>query len=273
MRQLFLLLFLCTVSSTLMISSCKKDSSTPTNPCSGVSITVSAQLQQPGPGQANGTITVSASPSGTYTYSKDGTNFQSSGVFSNLGAGSYTFTAKNSSGCTGTTTVTLTESNPCPGVNIIINTTQVNITPCINPSANGSITVSASGSTGFTYNLNGGAYQTGNQFTGLPAGSYVVGVKDANGCTNSRTVSLANQPQGTTFSAVRSLINAKCGGCHLNGGNSGGANFDNDCSIVNDWDQINLRCVTIGNMPPSGLTAAEKTIITNWVNAGHGYTN
>jgi hypothetical protein len=61
----------------------------------------------------------------------------------------------------------------------------------------------------------------------------------------------------------------------MNGSNSGGYNFDNDCSIVNTWNQI--KAATDANRMPIQpnpiLTAAEKLKISNWVNAGHSYTN
>jgi hypothetical protein len=66
----------------------------------------------------------------------------------------------------------------------------------------------------------------------------------------------------------------------MNGGNAANYNFDQDCSIVAKWDPINKTCVlyTSGwvKMPKSPqpfFTAAEKAIITNWVNAGHRYTD
>ena len=48
-----------------------------------------------------GSITVTASGgTGTLTYSKDGTNFQASNVFTGLTAGNYTITVKDANGCT-----------------------------------------------------------------------------------------------------------------------------------------------------------------------------
>jgi uncharacterized membrane protein len=62
----------------------------------------------------------------------------------------------------------------------------------------------------------------------------------------------------------------------MNGGTGGGYNFDNNCSIVTYWNKIQSSAVTGNNMPKSPqapLTAAEKQKITNWINAGHLYTN
>jgi uncharacterized membrane protein len=83
-----------------------------------------------------------------------------------------------------------------------------------------------------------------------------------------------SQPAGPNFTNVKNIINAKCSGCHTNGGQSGGANYDGDCKIVDGWSKINQRCVVVGDMPPGGsLTTAEKNQITAWVNAGHNYTD
>ena len=53
--------------------------------------------------------------------------------------------------------------------------------------ANGSITVSATGSTGFTYNINGGAFQTTGTFNSLAVGTYSIVAKDDAGCTATKS--------------------------------------------------------------------------------------
>jgi len=247
------------------------------NPCAGVIVTVTSSQVNPATGQSNGSITASATGGTGFTYSINGGAFQASGTFSGLAAGAYTITAKNSNGCLGTTQVTLTATSLCTAV-ITITPAVVNVTPCVSPANNGSITVTASGSTGFTYNVNGGAYQASNVFANLNAGNYLIGVKDVNGCTKAQSVTIGLVPPGTTFAAVRSLITTRCSGsgCHMNGGSAAGYNFDNDCNIVTYWNQINNATVTytLKKMPlsPQALfTAAEQQTITNWINAGHVY--
>jgi hypothetical protein len=248
-----------------------------TNPCTGVTITISTTQTSPTSGQSNGSITATASPSGTYTYSINGGVYQSSGVFNNLSAGNYTVTAKNTGGCTGSAVVVLTALNPCTGITIGITPTVTNVVPCGTPAANGSIAIAANGSTGFTYNSNGGTYQASSIFSGLTAGNYIIGVKDLNGCTNTQTVVVGTATMGPNFTNVRNIIRANCGSCHLNGGNTAGYNFDNDCSIVGYWSQIKGSCVspyTLRRMPTSGaLSTTLQAQITAWVNAGHRYTD
>ena len=250
-----------------------------TNPCSGVTITVALAKTDPATGQSNGSITATASGGSGYTYSLNNGTYQASNVFSGLAAGTYTVTAKTSAGCLGSNTITLTATNPCSSTNIVLATTVVGNTPCA-ASNTGSITVNASGSTGFTYSLNGGAYQAGNVFTGLAANTFNVTAKDLNGCTKTVAVVVANVASGPLFAAVRTLITNRCGGsgCHLNGGSPKGYNFDADCSIVTYWSQINKTAVTytMTKMPINPqplLTTAEKATITAWINAGHLYSN
>jgi hypothetical protein len=248
------------------------------NPCNGITVVVSLTKVDPTSGQSNGSITATATGGSGFTYSLNGGAFQVSGTFTGLAAGTYTVTAKNSNGCLGTASITLIGTNPCNGITITITSAIVNYTPCTTP-ATGRITVTASGSSGFTYNLNGGAYQSSNIFSNLAAGTYTIGVRDANGCSNTATATVGTTAQGATFAPVRTLITNRCSGsgCHIGtGNNAAGYNFDNDCSIVTYWSQINNAAVVNGTMPKSPqpkLTAAEKQLITNWINAGHGYGN
>lgn len=262
----------CTGASTVTLTNI--------DPCAGITVVITTTQVDPSTGLTNGSITATATGGSGFTYSLNNGTFQTSGTFSNLAAGTYTITAKNSNGCVGVKQVILTATSPCTNTNIILTATIVNTTPCVTPANNGSITVTASGSTGFTYNINGGAYQTINVFSSLNAGNYIIAVKDVNGCTKTLSVTVAVIAPGPLFSQMRTLITTRCSGsgCHMNGTTTAGYNFDADCSIVTKWSQINGACVTytlkkmpISPQPP--LTTAEKQIITNWVNAGHRYTD
>jgi SprB repeat len=251
-----------------------------TNPCAGVTVTVSATSVNPTTGQSNGSITASATGGTGFTYSLNNGTYQAGGTFSGLAAGTYTVTAKNANGCLGSKQVILTAVSACSGVTITITTAVVNTTPCATPAANGSITVTATGSAGYTYNINGGAYQASNVFNNVAAGNHLIGVKDANGCSNTKSTTVGVIASGPLFAAVRNLITTRCAnGCHIGAGNNAaGYNFDSDCNVVSKWSQINQTTVTytMKKMPISPqpfFTAAEKAIITSWVNAGHRYTD
>jgi len=250
------------------------------NPCSGVTITVSASSVNPSAGQSNGTITATATGGIGFTYSINNGAFQGTGNFSNLAAGTYIITAKSAAGCLGTKTVTLSSTDPCAAKNIMINVAPTLVVPCITPTNNGKLEITASGSTGFTYSINGGAFQASGVFSSLAAGTYAITVKDADGCTKSQSFTLNLAAKGPLFTQMRALITTRCSGsnCHMNGSSRSGYNFDQDCSIVTRWDAIYKSCVTyqLKRMPISPqpiFTAAEKQLVTDWVNKGHKYTD
>lgn len=249
------------------------------NPCAGVTITVTGTTTAASAGVSNGTVSATATGATGLTYNINGGAFQPTGTFTGLVAGSYTVTAKSTAGCTGSSVFTVGTLNPCQNTTITLTATPTVSSNCVTPGT-GSIAVSASGSTGFTYNINNGAYQASGNFTALSPATYIVGVKDVNGCTQTASVIVGTVAAGPKFTAVKNLVIARCGGsgCHLNGQTQKGYNFDTDCKIVSAWNGINGSCVTytLNTMPLSpqpNLTAAEKQAITDWVNAGHGFAN
>jgi len=138
------------------------------------------------PGGSNGSASVSAS-GGTAPYSGTGT-------FSGLTAGSYTYIVTDNNGCTGSTTVVI--SQPA-AINISLGS---NTPVCVGSPIN--LTSSATGGTGaFGYAWTGpnsysatGANNSIASATTLNTGSYLLTVTDANGCsaTATTTVSVYN---------------------------------------------------------------------------------
>ncbi len=157
-------------------------------------------------GANNGSATVTpTSGTGPYTFSIDGGAFQTSGTFTGLTSGSHTVTIKDANNCTGTRTFTIgsgsgitsTQSNTltsCPGVN------------------NGTITIVPTNGTGpYTYSVNGGAYSSANPITGLAPGPYTITIRDVNGCTGTKAVTIT---QGTAIAGTSSSTNSSCPGAN-----------------------------------------------------------
>jgi len=94
-----------------LFSSCKKD--TPTPNCTGVTISVNSSQLDPTNCQSNGSITLTATPNGIYTFSINNGPYQSSNVFNNLSAGTYTFIAKNADGCISDSITISLIATPC----------------------------------------------------------------------------------------------------------------------------------------------------------------
>jgi hypothetical protein len=153
----------------------------------------------------DGSISLSSfGGTGLIQYSIDGgTTYQTSGVFNNISAGSYTCVVKDNAGCTNHMHVTISQG---PILSVALSSIQ---TLC-NGSNDGQINATSIGGTGIrNYSLNGITYQSGSNFSGLSAGTYTVFVKDITSCVKTQTV-IVNQPSVLTASV--SAIAASCFG-------------------------------------------------------------
>lgn len=281
MKKIYLVLLLA--GGTYFFSgSCGKGSDSPppsNDPCSGVSVSVNGTVTDATTGQSNGAITITSPTGAGITFAINGGAFSAASAFTNLATGTYTVTAKTAAGCTGSRQFTV-NSDACAGKVIVVSTSNIiNNVPC-NGSNSGGFTVSATGSTGFTYSVGAGAFQASNVFSGMAAGTFTVNAKDVDGCIRSTTVNVGNAPAGPFFSVVRTMMQNNCAlsGCHVNPAPTGGLNFQDDCTIVISWDRIKARAVDgiPSFMPPAPnpqLSAADKQKITDWITAGHKYTD
>lgn len=264
----------------IVIYSCSKGgggTTNPPNPCAGVTITVTATVTDATTGTNNGSIVASSTGgSGSMTYNIDGGTFQASGTFNNLAKGNHTIVAKDNKGCTGSASFTVNETNVCAGVNIVLNAVSTSSDPC---APNGTITATATGSTGFTYSLGAGAFQASNIFNNVAPGNYTVNVKDAAGCTKNTPVTVAAVAAGPLFTAAKGVIQTNCAiaGCHTGGAAAtGGLDFSVECNIVINKDRIKSRAIdgVPSIMPPTGpLPQADKDKINAWLAAGGKFTN
>lgn len=170
----------------------------------------------------------------------------------------------------------------CSGISI---TVTASVTPAAAGAANGAINATGSGSTNFTYSLNGGTFQSNGSFTGLAAGNYSITAKNPNGCTGSAQftvgsgIACAGTP-GPLFTAVKAVLAANCAlsGCHVGPNPQNGLDWTNNCMIVDNNARIKARAVDgvpsiMPPLPNAPLSAADKQKIVAWVNAGGQLTN
>ncbi len=155
-------------------------------------------------GGANGGLTASGSggSGAPYTYTLT-SPYQTNGIgsFSGLSAGTYTVIIKDVAGCTATTTAVISEP-------ALLTLAPTSIQAKCFGTATGTINVVGSGGTpSYSYNINGGAYQASNSFANQFAATYAVGIKDANGCVASQTVTIS---QPSALSIFVSSQNANC---------------------------------------------------------------
>jgi SprB repeat len=82
-------------------------------------------------------------------------------------------------------------SNPCSGVTIAVDGTVTN--PSATGASDGSIAATATGSSGITFSINGGPFQSSGNFTNLVAGTYTISAKNGNNCSGSKSFTLVAQ--------------------------------------------------------------------------------
>ena len=121
-------------------------------------------------------------------------------------SGTYRVTVTDASGCQGSASSSVTVQ-PSPSVPVVIIGDN---TSCASP--NGTITVATPTGSGYTYSINGGAFQVGRAFHGLGGGTYVVTVRNSSGCEASNQVTV--QSMGSEVDAQASS-NTPCAGATL----------------------------------------------------------
>jgi len=157
-------------------------------------------------GENNGSITLNGSGGiGTLQYGINNANYQSSNIFTDLGAGTYTFWLKDAAGCTKTLNETI-------GINSTLNASvsASQDVGCFGKNT-GSITITSTGtpSGAVQYSIDGTNFVTGNVFTGLSANTYTLKVKD-NLCTINVTSQAISQPSDLVITP--SAQNISCSG-------------------------------------------------------------
>jgi hypothetical protein len=120
-------------------------------------------------------VVTNVTPAGTYTYQWNDYLSQTIDTASVLPAGVYTVTATNSSGCSESAFVIISNDG-APTLAMGANNTF-----CENGNS-GEASVVASGTSPFTYQWNDGLSQTTDTATNLSNGLYFVSVEDVNGC-------------------------------------------------------------------------------------------
>lgn len=207
---------------------------------------------------SDGMITVNATGSSMpFQYSINGGSFQSSNIFNNLAAGTYTVEVQDAAGNT-TTTNPITINNP----------TQLTALASV---LGNTITINASGGTGtLSYSLNGMPSQSNNVFNNLAVGTYNVTIMDSNNCfITENNISVVAIPLvvSTTVTQQVSCFNGNDGIIEVNltGGvapfqySLDGVNFQDNNTFTNL--PSGTYFVTINDSNGSSTTSSQTIII------------
>ncbi|RYZ49558.1 MAG: hypothetical protein EOP49_16005, partial [Sphingobacteriales bacterium] len=139
-----------------------------------------------------GSVTIAGGMSSGYTYRIGGAGpFQAGATFPGLAAGSYIFSVQDVNGCIKDTTVIISEA-PAIGVTQIAKT---NIS-CLSPT--GSVTITGTNGTSYSYSRDGLAPQGSGVFTGLTVGVHTFQIIDASSCVKDTSIEIFNVPNPIT---------------------------------------------------------------------------
>jgi gliding motility-associated-like protein len=135
---------------------------------------------------------------GSFKYSLDEGPLQTSGLFTDLDSGNYTITVIDSLGCVLDTVATVIKIK-----NDLTMTVSKTDLICFEDGFGQIVAHANLGQPGYEYSIDGLSYQNDSIFSGLDAGTYLVSVRDANGCIVSEQIELA-QAQEIKISTVSS---------------------------------------------------------------------
>lgn len=202
-------------------------------------------------GEATLTATPSVIPSVTYTYSWDnGTTYGTVNPKSVTSAGTYTVIAKTSQGCisnTASTTATIKTA-----------VTSVTLSTPDTFCGSGTLSVTASGGSGFTYSLNGGASQASNSFTINSSGNYNITATNSEGCSATSVTKYITINPNPTVSIANAGIVCRTTSLTANASVSGGTTFTYTWNSSGTYGSSNLFTTSSsGTYSVTAKTAAD----------------
>lgn len=154
-------------------------------------------------GGNDGKITITASGGTTpLTYKKNGSTMPSN-IFSNLTIGVYQTQILDSNGCILDSNIAVYQYPV-----LTLTTTKIHI-KCFGASTGGITTTGGGGNPNYMYSINGGSYSSSPNFSGLSAGIYQMGIRDANLCVATKSDTLVQRP--AIVSSVQ-IMNNNCFG-------------------------------------------------------------
>lgn len=189
-------------SSNISSTTCRVVSNTISFKINESSIAPVFTTVQPTCDVPSGTIIIATTAN--TAYSIDGTNYQTSGIFSGLSGGDYKVTTKLNTGCASTPVVahinSVASSNATPSFSV----TQPVI--CSNPL--GTITIT---SIDYEYSFdNGTTWSTSNYKTGLEAGDYQIKTRNSSNCETTAVLVSILVPPGYPPTPAVSIVQPDC---------------------------------------------------------------
>lgn len=232
---------------------------------STLSLSLSSSTDASGCNAADGTIVVMATGGKSpYTYAIGSTS-NATGSFEGLALGSYEVTVFDADMCLRALDVEILASGASLNMEFVVTQDSECLTN------NGSIEATATGGTPpYEFRINDLAFGSTALFDKLSPNSYVVEVRDDQGCVFTKIASVPRGNTGISFSAqIKPIIDTKCAlsGCH-NGDNGAERNWTVFTNVKTNAANIKTRTGN-GSMPAIGsLTQDQINLIACWVDDG-----
>ena len=178
-------------------------------------------------GNANGEVVISGVTGGTsaYQYDFDGSGYSNATTYTGLSAGTYSVTVNDSAGCTYSENVTVDNMPGPSGLS-------VNITHETCTDSNGVVDITGvtGGTTPYQYDFDGSGFSNTTTYNGLTSGTYLVTVKDSNGCVYDTNVTVNNSPgpSAMSFSTIPDTCGAAKGEVDITGVTGGTTPYEYD---------------------------------------------
>jgi hypothetical protein len=215
----------------------------------------------------DGSITVAGTGGeAPYQFSINGGTYQSSGIFASLGGGTFLITIRDANGCENLVEATLVIKSS----DLAATYESTEDTECLTD--NGTITILPTGTNSpFEFSIGSGSFGSSAEFSDLKNGTYIVRIRDSEGCAISLNATVARGETGTSWSSeVKSIIDTNCAisGCHVSGQSI--PNWADLSTVQKSASDIKRRT---GNrsMPPAGQPALSQSDIDKiacWVDDG-----
>lgn len=184
---------------------------------------------------------------GQYVYSLDNTTYSADPVFDNLSAGAYTLYVKDRKGCILEKVISLSQ----PAELFMTEATSTAVS-CFGGS-DGTVTSGtvSGGTTPYLYSVDNITFVSNTTFSGLPAGTHTIFVKDDNGCSLQKTVTVS-QPQ--EMSATVSKTDVSCfdgndGTISISNATGGSNSFEYSIDNTNWQSSPEFTGLTSGSYP------------------------
>ncbi len=204
---------------------------------------------------------------GPYDYKKGDGIYQTNPVFTDLGAGTYTFFVKDTKGCIRQIDIQITANNST--LEAGFSSTPDN--QCEPPHVGAINVTPTGGALPYVVKIDDGVFGSSTSFSGLTSGVHTVVVKDGADCELILNVTVVRESTGVSYlGEIQPILTAACNFASCHGAGTGSRDWTDITKVqakaANIKTRTGLRTMPIGGGPT--LTDQQILLIACWVDDG-----